>query len=407
MSNNQCCSFCSKGRINVNKLIAGPNDVFICDECVLLSSEILSKEKKQEFLFNELATLSPKKIKKELDNYVVGQEEAKKTVAVAVNNHYKRLMAGNLESKANVLMIGPTSSGKTLLIKILQKYLSKFDIPVAFADATTLTEAGYVGDDVESILLRLLQESDFSVEKAQKGIVFIDEIDKIASKSAGGSMNRDVSGEGVQQALLGMLQGKVCTISLGGSRKMPGSESVLIDTKDILFICAGAFSGLNDIVKNRVSNSEVGYASALKKDIKKIYSKLEIEDLFAYGMIPEFIGRLPVITVLNELTKEEFIHVLKNTKNSVIEQYQQLFKINGANLIFEDSAIELIAEYAIKKQVTARGLKGIVENLLKDTMFNLEDYVPCNIIIDKQAVLTKSPRIVNFDKNIEKELQAV
>lgn len=398
-NNTHHCSFCGKNRLSVRKLIAGP-EAFICDECVLLSSEILTHDKQDEFLTNDIALLSPKKIKAELDKYVVGQDRAKKVLSVVVNNHYKRLMFQNNSEikgvKTNLLMIGPTSSGKTLLIKVLQKLMAKNNIPVAFADATTLTEAGYVGDDVESIILRLLQEADFNVEKAQKGIIFIDEIDKIAQKSGGGSMMRDVSGEGVQQALLGILQGKVTLVSPQGGRRHPAQEQIAVDTSEILFICAGAFCGLNSIIDERYNVDIVGFHGAGEKrkdEQKKSYEHVETEDLIKYGMIPEFVGRLPVVVTLNELKQDQLVEVLRAPKNALLKQYENLFSVNDARLIFTDDALQEIAKIAIKKQVSARGLSGVVENILQDTMFELEDNVPCEVIVDKDAVINNAPII--------------
>jgi ATP-dependent Clp protease ATP-binding subunit ClpX len=370
----------------------------------LLSTEILSHEKQDDFLSNEIVLLSPKKIKSHLDKYVIGQEKAKRVLSVVVNNHYKRLLlqsSGEIkEGKTNLLMIGPTSSGKTLLIKVLQKMMAVHGIPVAFADATTLTEAGYVGDDVETIILRLLQETNFNVEKARRGIVFIDEIDKIALKAGGASMTRDVSGEGVQQALLGLLQGKVASVSVQGGRKQPGQETVQVDTSDILFICAGAFSGLEEIIDNREHVEKIGFHGMVKAPKKeKSYDKVETEDLIKYGMIPEFIGRLPVIVTLNELTENELVEVLKTPKNALIKQYEELLQVNDAQLTITEDALHEIARKTIQKQVSARGLKGVIESILQDTMFELEDHVPCEVIIDKDAVIQNKPKIRSLKKN--------
>lgn len=402
--NNHHCSFCGKNRLSVKKLIAG-SEAFICDECVLLSSEILSHEKKDDFLSTEISMLSPKKIKAEFDKYVIGQERAKKVLSVVVNNHYKKLMLQNnnelKEGKTNLLMIGPTSSGKTLLIRVLQKMMSKHGIPVAFADATTLTEAGYVGDDVETIILRLLQEADFNVEKAQRGIVFIDEIDKIALKAGGASMARDVSGEGVQQALLGLLQGKVASVSVQAGRKQPGGESVQIDTTDILFVCAGAFSGLEKIIDERNNVESVGFHGAIrKKSMVKSYDKVEVDDMIKFGMIPEFIGRLPVMVTLNELTEEELVQTLTCPKNALLTQYEALFALNGAKLTITQDALYEIAKKALAKKVSARGLKGVIEEVLQDTMFDLEDHIPCEVIVDAEAVKSCKP-VVRPMHNIE------
>lgn len=400
-TNNHNCSFCGKNRQSVRKLIAGP-DAFICDECILLSTEILSHEKQDDFLSNDLAQLSPKKIKAEFDKYVVGQEQAKRVLSVIVNNHYKRLMMQNSgefkANKTNLLMIGPTSSGKTLLVKVLQRLMAKNNVPVAFADATTLTEAGYVGDDVESVLLRLLQEADFNVEKAQKGIVFIDEIDKIALKAGSSSMTRDVSGEGVQQALLGMFQGKVAFVSPQGGRKHPGQEQIAIDTSEILFICAGAFVGLDKIIDERNNVESVGFHGLEAIEDKIPYSDIETEDLIKFGMIPEFIGRLPVRVALHELSENQLVEVLSTPKNALLKQYESLFSINDAHLKFTDDALHEIAKIAIKKQVSARGLSGVIEHILQDTMFDLEDNIPCEVTVDKNAVITNKPIVKKLKK---------
>lgn len=405
-NNTHHCSFCGKNRLMVRKLIAGP-EAFICDECILLSNEVLSHDKQDEFLTNDIAMLSPKKIKAEFDKYVVGQERAKKVLSVVVNNHYKRLMFQNNAEikggKTNLLMVGPTSSGKTLLIKVLQKMMAKNNIPVAFADATSLTEAGYVGDDVESIILRLLQEADFNVERAQRGIVFIDEIDKIAVKSGGGSMSRDVSGEGVQQALLGMLQGKVTLVSPQGGRRHPAQEQIAVDTSEILFICAGAFCGLRGIIDERNHVEVVGFHGVSDNrsiEEKKSYNDVETEDLIKFGMIPEFVGRLPVVVTLDELTQAQLVDVLRTPKNALLKQYENLFNVNDAKLMFTDDALQEIASLAIKKQVSARGLAGVIENILQETMFELEDNVPCEVLVDKEAVLNNKP-IVKKVKSLE------
>lgn len=395
---NHNCSFCCKSSFLVKKLISG-SDAFICDECVMLCQEALQKEKQSNFLPNEIFDFSPKQLKAEFDKYVIGQHEAKKALAVNVCNHYSRLKLKNndpiKESKVNLLMIGPTSSGKTLLLKVLQKYLKKYDIPVAFADATTLTEAGYVGEDVESVLLRLLQESDFNVQKAQKGIVFIDEIDKITMKS-GSSSVRDVSGEGVQQALLGMFQGKIANVSPQGSKRNSHQESIPIDTSEILFICAGAFSGLEKIIESRNNVSSVGFFGELshKKTVKN-YQKVESEDLISFGFIPEFVGRLQSIVTLNELSEDELVEILEKPENAIIKQYKALFESRNSMLDFSKEAIRQIAKETMKKQVSARGLRGVIEAILQDTMFELEDFAPCDVFVDENSVINKKPILVN------------
>jgi ATP-dependent Clp protease ATP-binding subunit ClpX len=314
-----------------------------------------------------------------------------------VNNHYKRFLFQNESEvkteKTNLLMVGPTSSGKTLLIKILQKIMAKSNIPVAFADATSLTEAGYVGDDVDSIVLRLLQEADFNVEKAQKGIIFIDEIDKVALKAGGGSISRDVSGEGVQQALLGILQGKTVFVSPQGGRRNPSQEQIPINTSEILFICAGAFCGLKNIIHERNNIDVVGFHGGDNTQKKKESYEIETEDLINFGMIPEFIGRLPVVAQLDELTHAQLVEILHAPKNSLIKQYENLFSINDAQLIFTHDALDAIAQIAIKKKVSARGLHAVIKNVLQETMFELEDHAPCKVIVDRNAVLNKRPII--------------
>ena len=389
MSQNHICSFCGKSRFEVKKLIAGPS-AFICNECIELSNEVLTQEKKDNFLKENITIPSPKTIKAEFDKYIIGQDQAKKAVATVVSNHYKQLFfQGESQNdigfgKSNVLMIGPTSSGKTLMIRIL-KQIMEGTVPIALADATTLTEAGYVGDDVESIVLRLLQEADFNVEKAQKGIIFIDEIDKIAAKK-GPTSARDVSGEGVQQALLGLLQGKTATISPQGNKKGPGQETITIDTTNILFICAGAFSGLEKIIEQKNSSSGVGFHSPVKKTEKtKSYKKVESDDLVKFGMIPEILGRLPIITKLEPLTTDDLIKVLKEPKNAIIKQYKQIFKINGAELEFEDGAYKAITDKALKKDLGARGLRSIIEDMLQETMYELESNVPCKVTVTKES----------------------
>jgi ATP-dependent Clp protease ATP-binding subunit ClpX len=405
MDDNRVCSFCGKDRFSVRKLIAGPT-AFICDECVILSSELLSQEKKENFLSNELLTLSPQKIKNEFDKYVIGQDDAKKSLAVAVNNHYKRLMFNTNEdirdAKTNLLLIGPSSSGKTLLIKVLKKIMSKYGVPIAFADATTLTEAGYVGEDVENILLRLLQEADFDVAKTQKGIIFIDEVDKIALKSGSSSMTRDISGEGVQQALLGILHGKTAIVSPSNGRKNSNQENVLIDTKDILFICAGAFSGLNKIIEERITETNIGFYEKSRNLQTVKYQDVEAEDLIKFGMIPEFIARVPLIATLDDLTEEQLIDVMQVPKNALIKEYEMLFSANNAQLIVTDTALKAIAQKAIKKKLNARGLKGIFERIVRNVFFSLEDYAPCEVIIDEESVELNEP-IVRLLRNADNE----
>lgn len=391
MNPKNICSFCQKDNLKVEKLIAGKT-ASICSECLSLAIDAVKQEKNESIISEDFWDISPKILKSEFDKYVIGQEEAKKQLAVVVSNHYKRLMFQNAsilqEGKVNLLMIGPTSSGKTLLLKVLQKFFSKKGIPIAFADATTLTEAGYVGDDVESMLLRLLQEADFNVEKAEKGIIFIDEIDKIATKNTAGSLSRDVSGEGVQHALLGMLQGKIATVT-PGNKKTLNQDSIQINTSDILFICAGAFSGLENIIDGRLNSESIGLHANIKdKKQLKNYINAETEDLIKFGMIPEFVGRLSSVVTLSDLTKAQLIEVLTKPDNAIIKQYQQLFACSKAELEFTDDALEAIADFTLKKKISTRGLKGVIEKILTETMFELESLTPCKVTVNKTSVET-------------------
>ena len=400
-NNDRICSFCGKSNYEVKKMIVG-KDVFICNECILLSNKALQEEKKQTFFSDELIKLTPKKIKEEFDKLVIGQETAKKKLAVAVANHYKKLLHGfeNFhDHKVNCLMIGPTGCGKTLLVKVLENILSKIEVPVVFADAATLTETGYVGDDVENILLRLVQKANYNIAKAQQGIVFIDEIDKIAAKNGGGSLNRDISGEGVQQSLLAMLQGKISSISLQGNKKNINQESVEIDTTGILFICAGAFANLKNIVEERMNSSSMGFdakINSIKKEMN--YSHVEQEDLIKFGMIPEFVGRLHSIISLKALNKEDLIKILTNGENALLNQYKSLFKLNDCVLNFENDAISYIADMALKKSNSARFLKNMLEDLFHETMFELEENAPCEIFVDKESVKNNKPKVLKKKK---------
>lgn len=404
MNKKHICSFCQKDNLKVEKLIAGKN-ASICSECLELSLEAIQQEKNESIVNEDFYDVSPKSLKAEFDKHVIGQEAAKRHLAVVVSNHYKRLLYQNSESlqegKVNLLMIGPTSSGKTLLLKVLQKFFSKKGIPIAFADATTLTEAGYVGDDVESILLRLLQEADFNVDKAEKGIVFIDEIDKIATRNTTGSQSRDVSGEGVQHALLGILQGKVANIN-PGNKKSLNQETIQINTSDILFICAGAFSGLEGFIDGRLNSESIGLHSNLRNKRQfKNYTKVETEDLIKFGMIPEFIGRLSSIVTLSELTKDQLIDVLTKPENSIIKQYQQLFRCSEAELEFTSESLEEIANLTVSKKISTRGLKGVIEKILTDTMFELESLAPCKVIVTKDSVHTNEVTVEPIEsKNV-------
>ncbi|WP_342261732.1 ATP-dependent Clp protease ATP-binding subunit ClpX [Alphaproteobacteria bacterium endosymbiont of Tiliacea citrago] len=408
MNPKNVCSFCQKDNLKVEKLIAGKN-ASICNECLELALEALKQEKNEANIDEDFWDISPKFLKNEFDKFVIGQEDAKKQLAVVVSNHYKRLLFQSSdvlqEGKVNLLMIGPTSSGKTLLLKVLQKLFSKKGIPIAFSDATTLTEAGYVGEDVETMLLRLLQECDFNVEKAQKGIIFIDEIDKIATKNSAGSLSRDVSGEGVQHALLGILQGKIANVT-PGSKKSIGQETIQIDTSDILFICAGAFSGLEKIIDNRTNISSIGLHAQIKeKNDLKTYSNVETEDLIKYGMIPEFVGRLPSVVTLQELSKEQLINVLTKPDNAIIKQYQQLFKCSNCELIFTDEALDEIATLTLKKKISTRGLKGVIEKILTETMFELETLKPCKVVVTRESVRTNKVEIQHVNDGFIETLE--